>query len=101
VRRDQGNPMDFPISSRGWCYVLEEHGLPNGDFDAPQSLINECRKSGELPLDICAEDEGRAASNLEDLDADDPAAFAQAVSDYVQKAHRHYAPISFWGDLPV
>src|ERR1700730_4722081 len=46
--------LGFRVSSRGWCYVLEEHGLLKGDFDAAQKLINECRKSGLLPLDICS-----------------------------------------------
>ena len=49
--------MDFDVGSRGWCYMLERHGLRKGDFDDAQRLINTCRKSGDLPLDICAEDE--------------------------------------------
>src|SRR4029077_2750132 len=48
--------MDFDIGGRGWCYILERHGLRKGDFDAAQRLINDCRKSGGLPLDICQED---------------------------------------------
>jgi hypothetical protein len=55
--------MDFAVSSRGWCYLLERHGLRKGDFDAAQRLINECRRSGELPLDICAEDASRVTSH--------------------------------------
>ena len=51
--------MDFDVGSRGWCYILERHGLRKGDFDAAEKLINDCRKSGELPLDICAEDSFR------------------------------------------
>lgn len=53
--------MDFAVGSRGWCYILERHGLRKGDFDDAQRLINTCRKSGALPLHICAEDEARAA----------------------------------------
>ena len=37
--------LDFKVSSRGWCYILEEHGLAKGDFDDAQKLINNCRKS--------------------------------------------------------
>ena len=40
--------IGFEISSRGWCYILEEHGLRKGDFDKAQSLIVECRKVGLL-----------------------------------------------------
>jgi hypothetical protein len=50
----------------------------------------------DLPPGLCD-----AAASPDGDAGVDPAAFAQAVSDYVQKAHRHYAPISFWGDLPV
>jgi hypothetical protein len=52
--------LDFRVSSRGWCYILEQNGvLTKGDFDKAQRLINDCRKSGDLPIDICSEDEGR------------------------------------------
>jgi len=39
------------------------HGLRKGDFDAAENLITACRKSGELPLDICAEDASRVTSH--------------------------------------
>jgi hypothetical protein len=55
--------MDFAVGSRGWRYILERHGLRKGDFDAAQRLINECRRSGELPLDICAEHASRVTSH--------------------------------------
>lgn len=25
--------LEFRVSSRGWCYLLEEYGLDKGDFD--------------------------------------------------------------------
>jgi hypothetical protein len=31
--------MDFTVGSRGWCYILERHGLRKGDFDIAQRLI--------------------------------------------------------------
>ena len=61
--------LEFSISSRGWCYLLEEYGLGKGDFDATQKLINDCRKSGHLPLDLCAEDGSRSAENLDEAGA--------------------------------
>jgi hypothetical protein len=27
------NTISFKVSSRGWCYILEEHGLRKGDFN--------------------------------------------------------------------
>jgi hypothetical protein len=63
--------MDFEVGSRGWCYILEEHGLRKGDFTAAQELITELRRTGKLPLDICADDQSRETVGLESLDDDD------------------------------
>jgi hypothetical protein len=94
--------LDFKVSSRGWGYILEEHGLNKGDFDAAQTLINNCRKGGELPLDICSDDEGRTAEHLETIDRETPEQFAQGWLDYVRDdAYQRYTPISFWDDLDV
>ena len=95
--------MDFDIGGRGWCYILERHGLRKGDFDAAQRLINDCRKSGGLPLDICQEDASRATIGLEDdLDTDDVSAEVESWIDFIRdSAHKNYTPISFWDDLNV
>src|SRR5262249_34801112 len=69
--------VDFKVSSRGWCYILEnEYGLAKGEFDKAQDLINSCRKNGLLPIDFTAEDEARGADNLEKCDTDDPREYA-------------------------
>ena len=91
--------LDFRVSSRGWPYILEEYGLSKGEFDAAQTLINDCRKSGDLPLDICAEDNSRLADHLEDLDDLGPSAFAAGIVGSIQYAHLSYTPFSFWDDL--
>ncbi len=52
--------IGFQVSSRGWCYQLEGFGLiTKAEFDRVESLINECRKNGLLPIDFTAEEEGR------------------------------------------
>ena len=90
---------DIEVSSRGWCYLLEEHGLRKGDFDTAQSLINDCRKAGMLPLDICVEDGKRAAENLEEIDfetsADDK---ARSIVSNLAAWHHSWTPVSFWED---
>jgi hypothetical protein len=94
--------MDFSVGSRGWCYILERHGLRKGDFDAAQRLINECRKSGELPLDICAEDASRATIGIEQLDhANIDDEVESWVNHLRNRAHESYTPISFWNGLDV
>ena len=90
--------LDFRVSSRGWCYILEEKaGLAKGDFNAAQRLINACRKDGNLPLDICSEDEGRAAEGVEDIDGD-VNSYADGV--FAERAHLAYDPVSFWENQP-
>jgi len=91
--------LDFDVSSRGWCYILEDRiGLAKGDFDAAQVLINDCRKSGLLPIGICAQDGARSPDNLEDIDEDDPEEEAQSWIRTIRNAHAHYTPFSFWRD---
>jgi hypothetical protein len=87
---------NFDVSSRGWCYLLEEHGLFKDEFDKAQNLINDCRKSGHLPLDVCCEDDRRAADNLEYLDDPDPKARAAEIVDEINQAEQDYFPQSFW-----
>jgi hypothetical protein len=94
--------MDFAVGSRGWCYILERHGLRKGDFDAAQALITACRKSGDLPLDICAEDAARETVGLQQLDQRDIEAEAAGWIEYLREyAHRRYTPFGFWDDLDV
>jgi hypothetical protein len=93
--------LDFAVGSRGWAYVLEGDGyIAKDDIDAAQALINACRKSGDLPLDICAEDDKRAAENVEEIDPD-PEEMAADIFDYIQTAEHSYTPFSFWDDLNV
>lgn len=88
--------LNFDVSSRGWCYILEEHGLKKGDFDDAQKLINHAREWGLLPLDICADDDARSFDNLEDLDEQGADEFAAEWVEYLDDAHNSYRPISFW-----
>jgi hypothetical protein len=98
IREIRAN-LDFEVSARGWCYILEEHGATKADFPTIERLFVACRKSGDLPIDICAEDEARAAEHVEDLDEADPAAFAQGWINYIRdQAHHQYNPVSLWDD---
>lgn len=102
--------LEFTVSSRGWCYILEEHGLQKGAFDRAQRLINDCRKTGRLPIDICKEDDSRQIHGLvdNDPDEDDPNTYAlrcfAAAEAQIESAHRDaravcrgYTPVG-WND---
>jgi hypothetical protein len=95
--------MDFRVGVRGWCYLLEKHGLLKGDFSDAERLITSLRKSGDLPLDICAEDDSRETILLENIDSeDDPVQEAENwINWLLQSAHTTYVPTSFWDDLNV
>src|SRR5262245_1558376 len=84
--------LEFKVSSRGWCYILEEHGLTKGDFNAAQRVINDARKSGLLPVDFCSEDDGRQTEHLKRVDDQSAQEFAQSWVDYLQEAHEQYRP---------
>lgn len=52
--------IGFKVSSRGWGYILENHGYCTKDqFAKVEELINRCRKNGLLPVDFVAEEKAR------------------------------------------
>jgi hypothetical protein len=94
--------LDFQVGTRGWCYLLEgERVIDKGEFDACERLITCCRKDGNLPIDICAEDNKRAADGVERLDYSNIEAEAEAIFSYVENAHLNYTPFSFWAEIDV
>lgn len=94
--------LDFTVGSRGWCYLLEQAGaIDKTQFDAAQTLINDCRKDGRLPLDICADDSARAFQHIERLDDDDADAHAALLLDALRGWVDDYLPFSYWDDKPV
>jgi hypothetical protein len=93
--------LDFKVSARGWCYILEEKAaLPKGDFDKAEAVINDARKSGLLPINICAEDKTRQSTEPKNIDDETVDEFAEGWISYLQSAHESYTPISFWGNQP-
>jgi hypothetical protein len=58
--------IDFKVSARGWCYLMEQAGYINkSQFDKVEFAINRCRKDGLLPVDFVAEEVGRAFEGVE------------------------------------
>jgi hypothetical protein len=87
------------VSARGWAYVLEGEGLIHkGDIDTAERLINDCRKNGDLPLDICGQDSKRATQNVEKLNNPDPEKRAEELVAFINEAEKYYRPFSFWDD---
>ena len=94
--------MDFAVGSRGWCYILERHGLRKGDFDTAENLITACRKTGDLPLDICSEDASRETVGIGGIDDNDVLREVESWVAYLRdQAHEQYTPAGFFDDLGV
>ncbi len=77
---------------------MEEHGLTKGEFNKAQDLINDFRKSGDLPVEIASEDAARRFEDVEEVDELDPEEKAADLIGWLRGAHLDYAPISFWED---
>jgi hypothetical protein len=77
------------------------NALRKGAFDVAERLITDCRKSGDLPLDICAEDDARETIGLQgNITNNTVEEEAAGWIDYLRnRAHENYTPISFWDDL--
>ena len=89
--------LDFKVSARGWGYIFENcQAITKDQLDACEKLVNDCRKSGDLPLDICAVDKSREFENVEEIDDKSPEEMAQDAIDYLAVAHLGYRPISLW-----
>lgn len=59
--------IGFKVSSRGWCYIMEQKGYINKDqFDKVTNAINDCRKEGLIPVDFVAEEKARAFTGVEE-----------------------------------
>jgi hypothetical protein len=97
---EMNSRLDFTVSTRGWGYLLEgKRWIDKGDLDDAEDLVNECRKDGSLPLDICSEDLKRATHGIEELDLSDPREQYEGLVSYLKATPEFYSPIDFWEDL--
>ena len=81
------------MSSRGWCYQLENLGLiDKSQFDYVESVINECRRRGYLPVDFVAEEEARGFSCLEYPSTESPAEYMKSYLEAVLRCEEWYTP---------
>lgn len=93
--------LDFAVSARGWCYLMENSGaITKAEFDRVETLINAARKSGVLPIDICAMDENRSFDCVEYQDTPDIGAYLVEVMESTERYLRSYRPLSFWDEQP-
>lgn len=57
--------IGFKVSSRGWCYLMEQAGYITKDgFGKVEDAINRLRRKGVLPVDFVAEEDARQFSGV-------------------------------------
>lgn len=85
--------IDFKLSARGWCYMLEGLKVINkGQFDQTERIINKCRKDGLLPIDFVAEDEGRSFIGVEVPEGGSPIVYFGKQLKKAMAAEEYYTP---------
>lgn len=86
--------LDFKVSSRGWCYQLEQFGLiTKAEFDRVENLINrDCRMKGYLSVDFVAEEEARKFSGVEFPNPSSPTQFMKRFLEETLSCERYYTP---------
>jgi hypothetical protein len=92
-----GKTVGFKVSGRDWCYMMEDlAGLSKNNFDLAEKRINECRKTGFLPLDFTSEDKGREADCIQSVDYRNPEEQAEVAIESVENYAWWYTPMAFW-----
>ncbi len=76
--------------------MLEEHGLTKGNFKSAEDLINDGRKTGQLPINFTAMDGARSFSSVQFVDSSTPAEEAAWIIRNTKDAYQRYHPHSFW-----
>lgn len=60
------NKVGMKLSSRGWCYIMEQARLINkNQFDRISDAINNLRRDGLIPVDFVAEESARGFKGVE------------------------------------
>lgn len=85
--------VGMPMSARGWGYYMEGEGVINKDqLDLVENLINTCRKSGLLPVDFTAQEEGRQFAGVEIPDTETVPEYMKGFLMAVQECQEYYTP---------
>lgn len=85
--------VGFKMSSRGWCYILEQDGVITKDqFSKGEELINRCRRRGLLPVDFVAEEEARDFLEIHIPDDPNKDQFLLNYLKYFENAEYYYHP---------
>lgn len=91
--QEMSETIGFKVSSRGWCYLMEQAGHINkSQFDKVDEAVNRCRKEGLIPVDFVAEEDARAFSGVEEPSDDDMRDLLKQRLDYVERGYLFHTP---------
>lgn len=93
VLQELSSEIGFKVSSRGWCYIMEQHGfITKNQFSKVDNAINTCRKEGLLPVDFVAEEKSREFEGVEKpTDGEVSGTLAWMLEDVLEGA-KYYCP---------
>ena len=90
---DMQRKIGFKVSSRGWCYLMEQAGhIDKSQFDKIDNAINNCRRQGILPVDFVAEEDARAFEGVENPTEGPLDDTLSWMMRDVLGGHRYYTP---------
>lgn len=96
VLEDLQHRIGFKVSSRGWCYLMEQAGHINkSQFDKVEDAINRSRKLGLLPVDFVAEETARAFSGIVKPSSGTEADTLKWMLSDVLEGEKYYIP-DYW-----
>lgn len=88
--------IPFRVSSRGWCYLLEQAGvMDKSQFDKVEEWINRARRRGLLPIDFVAEEAARSFHGVEIPAGSSPVEYFQNFLHSALEAGRWYE-VDWW-----
>ena len=87
--------INFKVTIRGLCYLLEGHGLDKNDFPAAQTAINKCRRTGLLPIDVVIE-ESRDIDGIFYPSFSTPEEYAHFHLNRLREVSNYYRPLGLW-----
>lgn len=91
--------LGFKMSTRGWCYYIENRGLITKDqFDKVMNTISRCRKEGLVPVDFLADDKNRLFEGIVTPSEDQGITIEDVLADnlwYVLNGAGSYIP-EYW-----
>lgn len=88
--------IGFRVSSRGWCYLLEQGGAINKDqFNKVENWVNKARREGLVPIDFVADESARQFHGVEVPDDGTPGDWLECYLNAASSCENSYG-VDWW-----